>query len=263
MIKCSQFEEEIASEVLAASDIGGIPVNVFQIADDEEIELCPVNPTNDQFSGRIEYHPDIDRFLLFYPDYPLAEQMGRVRFSIAHELGHYFLPLHREKLQQGEFHNSQAGFVCERAMEREADRFAAFLLMPEKPISRRFRDRGFLSLDELIRIAKDECLVSRESLAIRYADLAQEICAAVVSVGNEVLYCASSDDAIYARCKLKRGDKWDTKITPSRDSPIAEGKVSSQAVFPETYLESQAWIESTDLGYGNRVLSIVSVESTE
>lgn len=232
MIKSSQTEEDLASDVLAASEIRGIPVDVFQIADDEEIELCPITPTNDQFSGRIEYHPDIDRFLLFYPDYPLAEQMGRVRFSIAHELGHYFLPLHREKLQAGVFHNSQAGFVCERAMEKEADRFAAFLLMPEKPISRKFRNRGFLSLDELIRIAKDECLVSRESLAIRYAGIAQEICAAVVSVGSEVLYCASSDDARYARCKLRKGDKWNLRIIPSRHAPNSGRKDFCSNHFP-------------------------------
>lgn len=254
-------EERETRAVLEANQISGMPVDVFDIVRSEKrIKLCPVHPTSDQFSGRIEYHHSFQKFLLFYPNHPLAEEMGRVRFSIAHELGHYFLPHHRERLLSGVSHNSEGGFICDREMEREADRFAAFLLMPEKPFARKFRERGYLTLQEIVALA-DETMVSREAFAIRYAGLSEEACAVIVSSAGRVHYCASSDDARYRRCRLKRGDLLASIPLPSRATPFVEGAIEATTVFPETYHQRKAWIESLSLGYGDRILSLISIES--
>ena len=57
---------------------------------------------------------------------------GFQRFSISHELGHYFLEGHPEHLfsSGAQLHSSMAGFASVDPFEREADYFASGLLMP-------------------------------------------------------------------------------------------------------------------------------------
>lgn len=256
-------EEVEAIRVIEAHGVQGMPVDVFEIVRREScIELATIPYANDRFSGRIEYHGDLRKFILFYPDHPLAEQIGRIRFSIAHELGHYFLDHHRERLLAGDSHNSEGGFICEHALEKEADRFAACLLMPERPFTRRFRDRGFLTLAELITSA-DEVMVSREAFAIRYAQLATETCAVVVSTEGRVLYCAPSGDASYRRCSLRQNDRIEAVPAPSRTESLTKAELPIQSLFPQTYLKGTAWVESTTLGYGDRILSLISFEESD
>lgn len=58
----------------------------------------------------------------------------RGRFTLAHELGHYFIDNHRNGLKSGllEPHPSLNFEEKHRLIEREADYFASCLLMPEK-----------------------------------------------------------------------------------------------------------------------------------
>ena len=55
----------------------------------------------------------------------------RQRFTIAHELGHYFLDGHIDHVLPNDgVHASHAGFSSSDPYEQEADNFAAGLLMP-------------------------------------------------------------------------------------------------------------------------------------
>jgi len=64
----------------------------------------------------------------------------RQRFSIAHELGHYYLHakeahksgLFIDRVRQTEFRRDASSSTGQRAQEVEANRFAAALLMPER-----------------------------------------------------------------------------------------------------------------------------------
>jgi Zn-dependent peptidase ImmA (M78 family) len=57
---------------------------------------------------------------------------ARMRFSFAHELGHFFLDWHRHALEHGiPAHGSSADFQSSLAIEHEADLFAANLLLPK------------------------------------------------------------------------------------------------------------------------------------
>jgi len=61
----------------------------------------------------------------------------RARFSFAHELGHYFLDWHRCALELGApSHGSRVDFNSPGIVEREADAFAANLLLPESRIKK-------------------------------------------------------------------------------------------------------------------------------
>lgn len=56
----------------------------------------------------------------------------RARFTLAHELGHFFIDEHRQALQSGRVpaHQSICEFRSNRLVEAEADAFASSLLMP-------------------------------------------------------------------------------------------------------------------------------------
>ena len=65
--------------------------------------------------------------------YSTIDNDGYHRFSIAHELGHFFVEGHLDyiPLVHG-VHRSR--YISQDRYEREADCFAAVLLMPEAPV---------------------------------------------------------------------------------------------------------------------------------
>jgi Zn-dependent peptidase ImmA (M78 family) len=117
---------------------------------------------------------------------------GFQRFSIAHELGHYFLPGHPENIFSGGkgVHESHAGFGSGDKIELEADHFAAGLLMPSylfKSEAGKYSD-GFTAIEKLA----ERCKTSLTASAIRYAELTDAAIAVVISTGSTVNYCFSS-----------------------------------------------------------------------
>ena len=77
----------------------------------------------------------------------------RVRFSFAHELGHFTMPWHRQALMQpgARPHGSKLEYCFDCSAEREAEYYAACLLMPEKRMRRDIANRrfSFVLVDEL------------------------------------------------------------------------------------------------------------------
>ncbi len=94
----------------------------------------------------------------------------------------------------GQFHNSQSDFVSSKMWEREADRFAACLLMPTEL----FRDEvracdGFLALDDLGRLANDVFQTSLTSTVLRYVDMDFEPCCVVMAEHGTVKWATRSE----------------------------------------------------------------------
>jgi Zn-dependent peptidase ImmA (M78 family) len=117
---------------------------------------------------------------------------GFQRFSIAHELGHFFLPGHPEHVFSGGkvVHESHAGFGSGDQIELEADHFAAGLLMPSnlfKAEAGKYSD-GYTAIEKIA----ERCETSLTSSAIRYAELTDAAIAVVISTGSSVNYCFSS-----------------------------------------------------------------------
>ncbi len=117
---------------------------------------------------------------------------GFQRFSIAHELGHYFLPGHPEHIFKGgkALHESRAGFASGDQIELEADHFAAGLLMPShlfKVEAGKYAD-GFSAIEKLA----ERCETSLTASAIRYAELSDAAVAVIISTSSSVDYCFSS-----------------------------------------------------------------------
>lgn len=118
---------------------------------------------------------------------------GFERFSVSHELGHYFLPGHPEEIQKGGgTHLSRSGFSeGDTSIELEADHFAAGLLLPEHLV-RGELEEGQLGLEGIKELASN-AQVSLTAAAIRAAECARFPVCIVVSEGNEVRYAFASE----------------------------------------------------------------------
>lgn len=119
-------------------------------------------------------------------------EKGRRNFTIAHEIGHFVLPGH-----------DQAGLICTDAdvgawgddaknLEREADEFAAELLMPSTFALSIIRT-GPPSL-RLVEDLSNACSSSLSSAAWRFCDLTSERCAVIWSTDRTVCWSRRSED---------------------------------------------------------------------
>jgi hypothetical protein len=102
------------------------------------------------------------------------------------------LPGHPDRLFPGGkgFHVSQGGFFIGEDTEKEADHFAAALLMPRQLFLPALRDsgQGFAGVRRLAEL----CKTSLTATAIRFAQFAEDPVAVVVSSGTSVDYCVMS-----------------------------------------------------------------------
>lgn len=98
---------------------------------------------------------------------------------MAHELGHYFIDTHRQALQSGvaPSHLSSVDHESKNPVEREADHFAANLLMPRVRFSKATKTMP-PGLESIVALSK-EFGTSLTSTAIRYASLDIIPCAVI------------------------------------------------------------------------------------
>ena len=132
---------------------------------------------------------DGNEYIIAYATH--IESEGFQRFSIAHELGHFCLPGHPDAVLMNGLHQSHAGFTSSDRYEREADAFAAGLLMPAKLFARAMdrAGQGFAAIEHLSGL----CKTSLPATAIRYANLTEEAVAIVMSTGQRIDYCFMSE----------------------------------------------------------------------
>jgi hypothetical protein len=113
------------------------------IAKDENITYT-INNYNKDFKGLILYKNG--RFHIFLDDSNGTTLNAPViRYSFAHELGHYFIDEHRTELIRLGILPQAAGngMLNDSIFEKEAEYFAACLLMPRKRILNDIAGKGF------------------------------------------------------------------------------------------------------------------------
>lgn len=172
-----------AAERLVKDNGWTLPIDPIAIAQSREIEVRSIPADEPGVSGMLLRSGN--EYGIAYTTYVSNE--GFQRFSVAHELGHFFLPGHPEKaIGSDGIHKSRAGFLSDNKIEREADSFAAGLLMP-KSLFAPAMDKagaGFSAIDHLHTL----CETSITSTAIRYAQLSEEPVAVVMSTGSKIDY---------------------------------------------------------------------------
>jgi hypothetical protein len=119
-------------------------------------------------------------------------EASRKNFTIAHEIGHFVLPGHENlsiactATEVGDWAEGLAG----KALEREANEFAAELLMPAKLV-RAIVSRTKPSLAVIEKIA-GEFSVSLSAAAWQYCEVASEACAVVWSADGAIQWVKRS-----------------------------------------------------------------------
>jgi hypothetical protein len=172
---------DLAQSIVRQQGIGAPPVDPALLVRDERQLRLIGGDFREVFDGMLEYHPSKRRFLLFYNtkyDVSAGEHHPRTRFSLAHELGHFFLDRHRVYLMTGGSpHGSRGEFTTESMVEREADAFAAALLMPTSML-RPLVNKAPIALSDVERLA-NLFRTSLVSTAIRSVQLSDFPCAVV------------------------------------------------------------------------------------
>jgi hypothetical protein len=177
-----------AEAFLRDEGITVLPVDPFAIARSRDIEVKPKRDTAGGVSGMLLRNGNA--FGILYATHIASE--GFQRFSVGHELGHYFLEGHIDHvLPKDGVHTSHAGFVSADPYELEADQFAAGLLMPSGPFKRALgrHDAGLLAIGFMAGL----CKTSLTATAIRYAELTDDALAIVISTGPTIDFCFMSD----------------------------------------------------------------------
>lgn len=177
-----------AEQLLTEWGITELPVDPIQIAENHNILVRPMNACQEGVSGMLVRNGN--EFAIAYATHINLD--GFQRFSVAHELGHFFSPGHFEQLLQDGIHQSRAGFVSQDPFEKEADHFAAGLLMPRRLFRPEMRT---LKLDGLsaIESMREKCGTSLTATAIQYVKYTDTPIAIVVSIGPRIEYCFISE----------------------------------------------------------------------
>jgi Zn-dependent peptidase ImmA (M78 family) len=159
--------------------------DLAQIVADEHFPAGRVDPTviarnknvtlsyghyEDAFDGLLEHQSgtfhiycNLDRLSI--------QSSPRARFTVAHELGHFFIDEHRAALASGRSpgHGSFTDYESNNMVEQEADHFAANLLMPQVRFIRSATAKTF-GMAAVLALA-DEYGTSVTSTSVRYVSL--------------------------------------------------------------------------------------------
>ena len=206
-----------AEKIVYKHGISSFPVNPILIAQNENIVVEPKNDCIEGISGllmKVGEQCGI-MYSTFYAN------KGFENFSIGHELGHYFLDGHLETLLgSSTIHQSKANFFSPDRYEREADIFAASLLMPEDMFKDNLWKFG-KGLDCIIGMA-ELCNTSLTATAIRYVELTTDFLITIISSDEKIDFCCFSEKA----WRLKN------KEIPKRGWPIPKN-TATESIFKE------------------------------
>ena len=257
---------QLAENVLRSFNLWRLPVRPLEIASQEGI-MVRSGLFGEGFDARIEYYRTQRGFCIYHAESGGWRTEGRVRFSLAHELGHFYLPAHRERLLSGIGHNSKSDFRSRHPAEIEADEFAADLLMPMELFRAQldsFRG-GFCTLDNLATLA-ERLGTSLTSTALRYCESDREPCTIFFST-NGVMHLgrASQDMQLLGMyfCETnnpppagsKTAELWAELYAGAQPGKI-EGRVPAEVWFKWPKAD-YLWEEAMPLGQ-NRVITELS-----
>lgn len=196
--------EDLANFIATENETEGLPINVASIAENNGLTYC-LGDYEDYFDGMLEYEDghfhiyvnNKGRFSLNTP---------RIRFSFAHELGHFFIDEHRLVLESGTslHHPSKYCFDQRNPVEKEADFFASSLLMPRSLFEK--ESQGAFSFKKLDELSK-RYGTSLPATASRYMDYGSMPIALVCAKDGKIQYKLFSDDFPYKRLKTDYTNK--------------------------------------------------------
>lgn len=161
--------EEKANEVLKKENFYTAGFDIFKLIKNINIEVVP-KKFSDDISGFLAMNNG--KTVISYNENEVKE---RIRFTVAHELGHFFLhsknqPLFIDKTPKIMYRNN-ASTTGEVLIEREANAFAAALLMPQSLIIDEIEKLQKNDASEIISNLADTFEVSEQAMSFRLSNL--------------------------------------------------------------------------------------------
>ncbi len=182
------FAAQAAEQIIKGLGMASLPIDPFAVARDRKIEVVAKPARDAGVSGMLIRVGN--EFAIAYSTHIDNEPFQR--FSVSHELGHYFLPGHVDAvMDERGIHESRAGFASNDRYEIEADRFAAGFLMPRHLFFPALQKsgQGLAAVERLATL----CETSLHATAIRYTQCARDPVAIVLSIGNRIDHCFMSE----------------------------------------------------------------------
>ena len=234
MLAMQEAEHE-AKRILFEYGFSELPICPLLIAEKAGIHVEQKTSSSPGVSGFLMRVGNT--FGIMYATHIASE--GFIRFTVAHELGHYFLPGHAEQLfPTGDgIHQSGSSFTSSNLLERQADHFASALLMPENLFKQAMSrcGQGVVGIQTLATL----CKTSLTATAIRYSKFTEDAVLVIVSTGDRIDYCFMSD-----RIRELKGINWIKKGDPGpEDSPTAEFNDDQDNVSEAKILETTTYLD--------------------
>ncbi len=146
--------EDLTTEILVDNDmLYKVPVNVISIAKAYGIDVYETE-FNNEISGIIRYDKEREKYEIIVNK---NNAWVRKRFTIAHELGHYFL--HRDMLKNNDIHVDALYRTAVQLdtqtneREKEVDYFAGALLMNEKVIEKLMQNYEISDMAKILDVS--------------------------------------------------------------------------------------------------------------
>lgn len=160
MSKINERLENMAKDILIANDMLKLPVNLTEIAKNNNIEIY-VSELPREISGAIRYNKDKNNFEILVQE---KDSFLRQRFTVAHELAHFFLQ--KDLLTASEEIHIDTLYRKEKnEQEREMDYLAGAILMNKEIIIRLYK------INQSTRDLADACNVSEAAMSVRLSIL--------------------------------------------------------------------------------------------
>ena len=216
---------EGARQLLRELNVPGIPIEPRRIAEQLQIVVWE-REMESEYDGCLMRVGDTWGILLNN----LIQSQARKNFTIAHELGHYYLdsgPAERQvsaadEDKVAEFvpqHRCQRedlrGFDSHRLEEQRANQFAVELLMPSPIFRADAADLPKIGLSAIDALAA-KYSTSLTSTAMRYTRLSPHVCAVVLSENGQIKYFA------YSECFRQNSDCYLARNKPLHPDSVAD-----------------------------------------
>jgi hypothetical protein len=171
-----------------------------------------------------------------------GERTHRARFTLAHELGHYFISNHRNALRSGltTYHPSFCEFESKDFVEQQADHFASCLLLPEVRFRKTAVNIGTSGGLRTILGLSQKFDASVTATAIRYVSLGVSPCIVIKWSANRYGWKWLSDHAFAAGYRKTIEDKAAVIDGSATASAFAGDPLPPEGYFKRASLAS-AW----------------------
>jgi len=157
----NQEIHNLVNKILNDLNINSIPIPIEDIVNKYNIRISKA--PSEEFSGILIRKEN--RALIGIND---EEPINRQRFSIAHELGHFLL--HKNKFAFVDYREKK-DVLIHNHKEREANIFAAAILMPEKPLKDDLKEKKYEITEYDVQELAHKYQVSYQAMQIRLINL--------------------------------------------------------------------------------------------